>query len=121
MRRVWDAFHVWVKLAGCLVLINWVAVSWFLPRWVAPRYGDGHPTFHMQRAWVALTLDAVQLQREVGALRVVLVGDSSIASVGGGWGGELGPPLAARLREALPGRPIEVIDLSTVGTYASDG
>ena len=82
IRRLASVYHVWWKLAVCLGLFTaWV--QWvFVPRWLVPRYAAEGPILHDSSGGrnVASLFARLPVRRAPGAVRVVIVGDSSVAA-----------------------------------------
>lgn len=110
--------HVWVKLALCLLAFTAWVKWWFVPNRLVPeweRRGDVAPTRHELIAF----LETLPARVAPDDLVVVFVGDSSV----GGWPDPrkvLPPKLARALAERLPGRRVQLVNLTFIGLLAED-
>ncbi len=117
LRRVADQYQVWLKLLLCLAVFSlWVERRW-VPEWLAPQI-----TVRMTnplRTDIYAQLETLSARLVRADAVVFFVGDSAV----GGWydaNAILPPKFAAQLAALLPGRHLEVVNLTFIGLYVDD-
>jgi len=115
LRTVATHYLPWMKLAACLLAFTaWVA-WWFVPRWLVPAW-EGRPT---TRHDLVAFLEVLPARVDAADVVIVFVGDSAV----GGWPDPrktLPPKLEVELESRLPGRRVQLVDLTFIGLHVED-
>jgi lysophospholipase L1-like esterase len=114
-------YHVWVKLAACLILFTTWVQWWFVPRWLVPHYRGLLADLNDLTGGTRLPILFELLPRRTSPRDLVIyfVGDSS---VGGAYPPQDFPPwmLREQLQQQFPDRRVVMVNCTTAGLYAQD-